>query len=514
MSSKSNLPLIFMILDGWGLAQKNRGNAIELAKKPNYDFLIKKYPSTSLFAHGHHVGLPDLQVGNSESGHMNIGAGKVVVQDSVIISKAIKNGTFYKNPAFIQLIKHVNSNESDLHLMGLISLHSSPHMSLEHLLALTKLVCKQCKRIYLHLFTDGRDSPQFAAADILRQVQKKLPENAFIASLIGRYFAMDRNKKWERTQKAYEMLTSGQGEYFGNFDKAILHSYNRGLTDEFLEPSLILNGRKKTVLIKDNDGVIFFNLRSDRARQLAKAFVQKDFNQRNPKSFRRKKALKNLSFVALTDFGPDLDHILTAFPSITLKNTMPKVLENLRQVYVAETEKYAHITYFLNGGSDVPVNGEDRIKIPSPNVRSYDLKPEMSAYKITDKILDLLSKRQYDYFAVNFANPDMVGHTGNLDAAVKAICAVDKCVGAIYKRIKAMGGSCVISADHGNAEKMIDLKTGEKYTEHTTNKVPFIVVSSGKQFKLKSGGRLANVLPTILRLLDQGDHKIRTKSLT
>ncbi len=512
MSTKKNLPLILLILDGWGIAPKNKGNAIELAKKPNFDFLLKKYSHTSLFAHGRHVGLPENQVGNSEAGHLNIGAGRVVKQDSVIISKAIKDGTFYKNTAILELIKHVNKNKSDLHLMGLISLHNSPHMSLEHLYALTKMACKQCKNIYLHLFTDGRDSPQFAAADILRQVQKKLPEKVKIVSLVGRFYAMDRNKRWQRTQTAYELLISGKGEVFEDFDKAVLHSYNKELTDEFLEPSLIVPKGKKPVLIKDNDGIVFFNLRSDRARQLTKCFVQKDFNKINPKSFKRKKKLKNLAFVALTDFGPDLNNILTAYPSVTEKNTMPILLQNLRQVYISETEKYAHVTYFINGGSDKPVNGEDRINIASPNVRSYDLKPEMSAYKITDKILDLLSKKSYDYYVVNLANPDMVGHTGNLEAGIKAIEATDKCIGAIYKKFLAAKGTCIITADHGNAEKMLDLKTGEKFTEHTVNKVPFIFVNS-KNVKLRSNGRLSHIMSTVLDVINQKNHKIRSKSL-
>ncbi|MFZ5365633.1 MAG: 2,3-bisphosphoglycerate-independent phosphoglycerate mutase [Patescibacteria group bacterium] len=501
MAPKSNLPLILIILDGWGLAPKNPGNAIELAQKPNFDFIHAQYAHTEVHAHGHFVGLPDAQVGNSEAGHMNIGAGRVVKQDSVIISRAIRNGTFDKNPAFINLIRHVDKYNSDVHLMGLVSLADSPHMSLEHLLTLTRLTCKRCQRVYLHLFTDGRDSPQFAAADILRRVQKKLPKHVRIASLVGRFYAMDRNKKWQRTKTAYDLLTLGKGGRYENFDQAVLHSYNMGLTDEFFEPSLLVAKGEKPALIKENDGVIFFNLRSDRARQLTKCFVQKEFNKLNKGAFIRKKVFKNLAFVTLTDFGPDLNSILTAFPSETCKYSMPKIFKNIRQVYLAETEKYAHMTYFINGGSDAPVNGEDRVRIPSPNVKSYDLKPEMSAYKLTDTILDLFLKKKYDYYAVNFANPDMVGHTGNLDACIKAIHAVDKCLGAIYKKFIKAGGTCVVTADHGNAEKMIDLKTGEKFTEHTTNKVPLIIANS-KQYNLRKNGKLGNILPTICSVLN------------
>jgi len=307
MSSKHNSPFLVIILDGWGIAPKNRGNAIELANKPNFDFLIKNYPNTTLFAHGKHVGLPHKQVGNSEAGHLNIGGGRVVKQDSVIISKSIKDGTFFKNPAFLYLIKRVNELKSNAHLMGIISQRSSPHMSLDHLYSLIDLTSKKCQNVYLHVFTDGRDSPQFAASGILRTLQQRLPKNVKIASVAGRFYAMDRNKTWQRTKKAYNLLAAGQGPVFDYFDEAIMRSYNKGLTDEFIEPSLIAVNDKKPVTIQNNDGLIFFNLRSDRARQLTKCFVQKEFNKLNPGAFIRKKVLKNVVFVALTDFGPDLD---------------------------------------------------------------------------------------------------------------------------------------------------------------------------------------------------------------
>lgn len=512
MSDNKNIPMMLLILDGWGLAPKSKANPIELADKQNFDFLWENYPHTKLFAHGKHAGLPDNQVGNSEAGHLNIGAGKVVLQESVFISKKIDDGTFYKNPAFKQLITHVNKNKSELHLMGLISSESSPHMNLKHLYALAELACENCSEVYLHLFTDGRDSPQFAAIDILHRVQKKLPKKARIVSLIGRFYAMDRNRNWQRTQKAYELLTQGKGQKFENIDKAIIHSYNKGLTDEYLEPSLIVGKNEKPIAIDSNDGVVFFNLRSDRARQLTKCFVQTNFNKQNPKAFKRKKILKNSTFVALTDFGPDLDDILTAFPSITVKNTMPMLLSDFRQIYVAEGEKYAHVTYFVNGGSDKPVNGEHRLKVPSPRNEHYDEVPEMSAYKITDRLLEFLSENRYDFYFVNFANPDMIAHTGNIEEGIKAIEVIDECLGRIYEKIKEIGGVLLVTADHGNAEKMIDLETGEKFTQHTTNKVPFILVDS-ENIKFKSGGKLGNILPTVLDLLGKKIPKDKLKSL-
>jgi len=514
MKKNNNLPFILVILDGWGIAPKSKGNPIALADKHNFDYLKKNYPYTEIFAHGKYVGLPDGQVGNSEAGHLNIGAGRVVLQDSVIISNAIDDGTFFKNPAFVQMIKHVNKNKSNVHLMGLISQRNSPHMSLNHLYALIDMTSEQCENVYLHLFTDGRDSPKYAALDILRRVQKRLPENAKIASLIGRFYAMDRTKRWQRTEKAYDMLTSKKGKVFETVEKAVLHSYNKGLDDEYLEPSLIARQNKEAVFINDNDGIVFFNLRSDRARQLTKCFVQKDFNEKNPKAFDRKRVVKNISFVALTDFGPDLNDILTAYPSVTLKNTMPILLQQLRQVYIAETEKYAHVTYFINGGSDKPVDGEDRIKIPSPNVKHYDKTPKMSVYKITDKILELLKRDKYDYYVTNFANTDMIAHTGNVKAGIKAVEAMDDCIGKIYKNFLKKGGCCIFTADHGNAEKMIAEDSDEVFSEHTTNKVPFILVCDKDQnFKLKKTGKLANILPTILEVINHDHARTKADSL-
>ena len=510
-------PFVLLILDGWGIAPKNRGNAIELAKKPNFDFYWDKYPHTMLFAHGKHVGVPVNQVGNSEAGHLNIGAGRLVVDDAVLISQDIKNGKFFKNLALLETIEHVQNYNSSLHLMGLATQGTSPHGNLEHLYAIIDLAWKKgVKKIYLHLFTDGRDSPQFAALKILKDVERSCQGRAKIVSVIGRYFSMDRGKNWLLTKKAYDCLTRGSGLRFASYHEALIHSYNNKETDEFVEPSRIAKSEKEAreSRIGDDDAIVFFNLRSDRARQLAKCFVQHDFNAKNPGSFKRLKVANNLVFCALTDFGPDLDHILTAYPAAVLPATLPRLLKDKRQLYIAETEKYAHITYFINGGSADPVNGEDRVRIPSFKIKSYDLKPQMSVYEITKQVMACLKKNKYDFYAVNFANPDMVGHTGNLAATIKAIEHVDLCLKEIAKEVQKQKGTLIITADHGNAEKMIDLKTNEVWTEHTTNKVPFILVSDDKKGCRLNGGKLGNIAPTIYDLLEyKKSPKILDKSL-
>lgn len=497
-------PVVLLILDGWGIAPKNPGNAIELAHKPHFDALWKKYPHTKLQAHGRHVGLPRHQVGNSEAGHMNIGAGRVIEQDATIISEEIQNGKFFKNVALHEVFSHCQKNSSDLHLFGMIADGDSPHSSLDHLYALVDMAANHGRKsIYLHLITDGRDSPQYAALKILDQVSKRINGKAVIATLIGRFFAMDRGKNWSRTKKAYDVLTIGNGTCFSNYKDAVLHAYNQGITDEFIEPSIICSNRKqlKHSRVKDNDAMVFFNLRSDRARQLTKCFVQKEFNALNPKSFKRRKVLENFLFCAFTDFGPDLDHTLTAFPSADIKHTLPMTLKDLHQVYIAETEKYAHMTYFINGGYDQPVNGEERIRIPSLKIKSYDIQPEMSVYKITSKTEKLIRSEKYDFIAINFANPDMVGHTGNLPAVIKAVEHVDVCIGKLANLILKKKGILIVTADHGNAERKLDLETGEVCTGHSLNPVPFILVSDKHRDVSLSEGDLASIAPTIYELI-------------
>lgn len=491
-----NLPLILIIMDGWGIAPAFKGNAVTLAKTPNLNKLWKNFPHTILQAAGREVGLPPGQDGNSEAGHLNLGAGRIVEQDAVRISRAINTGIFAKNAAFQEAIKHVRKHKSRLHLMGMLGNEMSAHAYPDHLYALLALMEREgVFPVYLHLFTDGRDSPQHAAIDFLKKLRSVFYNKEIIATIMGRYYAMERNKRWLITEKAYNLLTLGQGEKASSPEEAILRAYNRKETDEFIQPTII----NKKGLIQDEDAVIFFNLRSDRTRQLTKAFIQKNFNEKNPGSFKRKKILKNLEFIAMTDFGPDLDHVLTAFPGEDLKNTLPFVLQNFRQLYIAESEKYAHVTFFFNGGYADPVAGEKRIKVPSPDCSCYDEKPEMSAKEISKIVLKDLAKNNFDFYTINFANPDMVGHTGNLKATIQACECVDEQVGKITRATLKHNGLVIITADHGNAEEMLNIKTGEVDTEHSTNPVPLIITK--KKIRLKKG-ILGNIAPTIIKLLN------------
>lgn len=524
----NNLPMILIILDGWGITKPSKGNAVALAKTPTMDGLIKRYPYTELCAYGKCVGLPPKQSGNSEAGHMNIGAGRIVEQDAVGICKSINQGTFFKNLAFIEAIRHVKKNKSRLHLMGMLSNGMSAHSDPDHMLALLTLIRgHKIKDIYLHLFTDGRDSPKYASLKLIEAIQRDYLKDEYIATIIGRFYAMDRKKKWERLGKAYNALVLGEGLTAKSPQAAITEAYNRGESDEFIQPYVITKKGKPLPRIMDGDAVIFFNLRSDRARQMAKPFIQKEFNKMNPGSFKRKKVLKDFKFIAMTDFGPDLDSISTAFPSADLRHTLTMQLADLRQLYIAETEKYAHVTYFFNGGYADPVAGEARAVLSSPDVRSYDEVPLMSSVDLTDAVLDnltpqppLLIRRgekkgrgwKYNFTVLNFAAPDMVGHTGNLEAGVKCCQEVDKCLGKIVKAYLKRDGTVIITADHGNIEKMINLETGEINTEHTSNPVPFIVVNDSlrNKVKLRKKGSLGDIAPTILELMDREKPKEMT----
>jgi 2,3-bisphosphoglycerate-independent phosphoglycerate mutase len=384
----------------------------------------------------------------------------------------------------------------------------SPHADPIHLKALLELCREQdVKKIYLHLFTDGRDSPQYASLKLVADLEKQLQTNEKIVTIMGRFYGMNREKKWSRTQKAYNTLVFGEGRKSNNAQAAITESYNRGDSDEFIEPYIIDHHDVLDSRIGDGDSVIFFNLRSDRARQLTKAFVQNKFREMNPGSFDRKK-LDHLFFVTMTDFGPDLDDVLTAFPSVDLKNTLPVALRDLRQLYIAETEKYAHVTYFFNGGYSGTVAGEDHFMVPSPDVKSYDTTPAMSSYELAKTVIDNLSKGQsrtpkYDFTVLNFAAPDMVAHTGNLQAAIKCCEEIDKLTGKITDAYLEKGGTAIVTADHGNIEEMINLQTGEIDTKHSVYPVPFILINEElKNRKLKSGGMLGDIAPTILKLLN------------
>jgi len=510
--------IILLILDGWGMGKNDDSNPIWKVKLKFINSLYKKYPWTTICASGSCVGVPYNQVGNSEAGHLNLGAGRIVDQDSVKISKAINTGAFFKNPAFIKAIKHAIKNKSALHLMGMISNGQSPHSDPDHLLALLTLVRRfPLKKVYLHLFTDGRDSPPLSSLKAVMALERSLKPNEVIATIIGRFYAMDRKKDWSRTLIAYQAMVVGEGgnkkiHVADSPQAGIDRAYNSGVTDEFIEPIVIKNKGKNIKRISDNDAIIFFNLRSDRARQMAKPFVQKEFEKKNPGAGRRQKVLKNLVFTALTNFGPDLDSILTAYKSEDIIKALPLALEGKKQLYIAESEKYAHVTFFFNGGYDHPVDGEERMNIPSPQVERYIDTPAMSTAAITKKIVASIKK--FDFICANFACPDMIGHTGDMPAAMKAVKAVDKYLKIVYQTAMKNQVILIVTADHGNIEYMKNLQTGEKITEHTSNPVPFIVIGKNftKKIKLNKNGVLANVAPTILKLFDYKKPKEMTKT--
>lgn len=503
---QKNTPLVLMILDGFGLADpKHKGNAITPKTAPHIFGYIKKYPSTTLIAHGKDVGLFAGQQGNSEAGHLNIGAGRVVEQDLVMISRAITDGTFFKNEAFREGVRHAKKYGSTVHVMGLLTNHESAHARDEHLFALLEFLRREkCPKVFLHLFTDGRDTSPHAAIHLLKALRKRMGSGETIATISGRFYAMDRNKLWERTERVYEAMVLGKGRTAKTAEEAIEEAYNCNETDEYIAPTIIINAKQKSVgTIRDHDVIYFFNARSDRARQLTKAFVQPDFQKTNPGAFSRRRIPKDIRFVAMTDFGPDLSGIITAFPSPNITHPLAKAIgDRFRQLYISETEKYAHVTYFINGGYADAVNGEARELIRSGDVYSYAKKPEMQSKKVADRVIDSIKKGTYDVIVVNFPNADMVGHTGDLLAAKKAVSFLDAEVARIADAVQKRNGISIITADHGNAEAMVNLKTGEIMTAHTTNPVPFIIVSSDlKRSRLKKG-RLADVAPTMLKLLD------------
>lgn len=496
-------PTALIILDGFGLGKKgDLGNAITPATAPNVFSYLKKYPHSTLKTYGQYVGLFKKQVGNSEAGHLNIGAGRIVKQDLVMISESIHDGTFFKNSAFKQALYHVKKYNSAIHVMGLLTDEASAHSYPEHLYALLELFRREKqKKVYLHLFTDGRDSPPHAAGEYLRALRAQMKNGEKIATVMGRFYAMDRNKIWERIRLAHEAIVCGQGNTASSAEDAIAQAYNRGETDEYILPTVITECDHPVSEVNDNDAIFFFNARSDRARQITKAFVQPDFNKKNPGSFIRCRAPEHTRFVAMTDFGPDLSHVLTAFPSTDIKNCLAAVIkENYRQLYISETEKYAHVTYFINGGYPEALNGEKRELIRSDHIRSYVDKPEMNAVILANKISRYLKNGKYDFVCVNFPNADMLGHTGDLAAAKKGILAMDAAVKKIIETLKEIHGQALIVADHGNADIMINHKTKEKMNEHTFNPVPCILIG-GKMKRLKNG-ILADVAPTLLKMMN------------
>lgn len=501
---KTIKPFLLVIIDGWGVRKAKEGNAIVQANTPVMDLLMKNYPNTILGASGRDVGLPAAQTGNSEAGHMNIGAGRIVEQDSVRVSRCISDGSFFKNRALLDVVEHVKKYKSDVHLMGLLTDDQSPHADPDHLLGLITLFnltlehVSSSIKVYLHLFTDGRDSYQYSATKLLDRFKPALSKRNQIASICGRFYAMDRIKQWSRTERAYNALVMGEGFEAKSAEEAVMQAYNRNENDEYIQPTVIKNNHDKGGRISNNDAVIFFNVRSDRVRQLAKAFVQKKFV-----GFKRKKVLKNLRFVSMTSFGPDLPSIVEVYPTLQpLKNTVPFVMKDYRQLYVAETEKYAHVTYFFNGGYDHPVAGEDRIIIKSPVAYTYRTKPEMRAKELTDIVCDSIEYQKHDFMVMNFANPDMVGHTGDFPACIRAVEWVDTQIGRLAESILKHDGTMMVTADHGNADEKFDVETEQIITSHSKSPVPFIIVNKKIPKNTKvARGVLGDIAPTMLHML-------------
>lgn len=488
---------MLLILDGWGINNKKEGNAIENASKLNFDYLWNNYPHTTLSASGLDVGLPEGQMGNSEVGHLNIGAGRIIYQDFTRINKEIKEGKFFKNQAFINAIENVKRHNSKMHLYGLLS-DGGVHSHIEHLKALLKL-CKDqgLSEVFVHCFLDGRDVPPQSAIGYIEDIEKYMNKTGIgkIATISGRYYAMDRDKRWERVQLAYNALVKGEGEIAYSAKEAVEKSYQENRVDEFVLPTVIIRDDKPTAVIEENDSVIFFNFRPDRAREITRSIVDVDFNGFERKYFK-------VYYVCMTVYDKTIENVEIAYRPEKYVNSLGEYLSknSIKQLRIAETEKYAHVTFFFNSGIEAPYKYEDRILIPSPKVPTYDMQPEMSAYIVADKVVEEIEKDKYNFIVLNFANPDMVGHTGVYDAAVAAIEAVDKCIGKVVNKVLEKGGAVYITADHGNAEQMIDYETGEPFTAHTTNPVPFIVVGEGN-VELRSGGRLCDIAPTILKFM-------------
>ncbi len=502
-------PLVLIVLDGYGISPIDENNPLSIAKKPVMDDLVAHYPYGVLDASGIAVGLPWGEVGNSEVGHLNLGAGLVVYQNLPRINISIENNSFLENEGFVKAATHVQKNKSRLHLFGITS-KGGVHGHIDHLKALLKFAKTQkIKEVFVHCITDGRDSAPQAGMKELKELQKTMKELKVgtIASLCGRFYAMDRNNTWDRTQKSYELMTLGKGEHFRDPLEALKKSYAAKIDDEMLEPVIIVDKKDAPLaLIQDNDAVIFFNFREDRARQIAQSFVVEKFE-----GFQREKRLSNLEFVTMTELEEGLKATV-AFPPQHIKEPFGSIIagEGLKQLRIAETEKYAHVTYFFNGGQEEIYKGEDRILVSSPKVRTYDEKPEMSAYEVAKKLVDEIVKKKYDFCVVNFANPDMVAHTGNLEATVKAIEATDECVGKIIEAQRKVGGITAITADHGNAEGVVDIITKAVDKEHSTNPVPFMLIDEEQRRdrqpeeielikkNVNPIGILADVAPTLL----------------
>ena len=489
---------LLMILDGWGLGDQKKDDVIFNTPTPYWDYLMNTYPHSQLQASGENVGLPDGQMGNSEVGHLNMGAGRIVYQELTRITKEINDGEFFSNQALLDGIANVKENNSDLHLYGLLS-DGGVHSHITHLYGLLELAKRQgVKNVYVHCFLDGRDTAPTSGKGFIEALEAKMAELGIgkIASISGRYYAMDRDNRWDRVQKAYDVLTKGEGETAESAVAAMEASYAKDVTDEFFVPTAITENGKPVATIKDKDTVIFFNFRPDRAREITRTFCADEFD-----GFDRG-ARKNVKYICFTEYDVTIPNKEVAFKKVELKNTFGEYLaaHGMTQARIAETEKYAHVTFFFNGGVEEPNVGEDRILVKSPKVATYDLQPEMSAPEVCEKLCAAIRSEKYDVIVINFANPDMVGHTGIIPAAIKAIETVDTCVGKAVEALKEVDGQMFICADHGNAEQMVDYETGAPFTAHTTNPVPFILVNADPSYTLRENGCLADIIPTLIEL--------------
>ena len=495
----SKKPTVLMILDGYGPNEKQEGNAVAEAKTPVMDKLMAEYPFVKGNASGLAVGLPDGQMGNSEVGHLNMGAGRIVYQELTRITKEIEDGVFFKNEALVKAVENAKANGSALHLYGLVS-DGGVHSHNTHIYGLLELAKRHgLKKVYVHCFLDGRDTPPASGKDYVQELTDKMAELGVgeVATVMGRYYAMDRDNRWERVEKAYRALTKGEGEEAKDGVSAIAASYEKGVNDEFVVPAVVKRDGKPVAVIQDKDSVIFYNFRPDRAREITRAFCDDTFT-----GFEREKKL-DLTYVCFTEYDVTIPNKLVAFHKVELHNTFGEYLaaHGKTQARIAETEKYAHVTFFFNGGVEEPNEGEDRILVKSPKVATYDLQPEMSAYGVCDKLVEAIKSDKYDVIIINFANPDMVGHTGVEPAAIQAVEAVDACVGRAVEAVKETDGQMFICADHGNAEQLVDYNTGAPFTAHTTNPVPFILVNADPAYKLREGGCLADIIPTLIELM-------------
>ena len=492
-------PTVLMILDGFGLNDNTKVNAVYSAKTPNIDNLMAKYPYVKGNASGLAVGLPAGQMVNSEVGHLNMGAGRIVYQDLTRITKEIEDGDFFRSEVLLQSIENVKANNSSLHLFGLLS-DGGVHSHNTHLYGLLELAKRNgLEKVYVHCFLDGRDTPPSSAKGFISELESKIKEIGVgkIATVCGRYYAMDRDNRWERVARAYDLLTKGIGAEYEAAVEGVEASYNAGVTDEFVEPIVVIENGAPVATVKDNDSVIFYNFRPDRAREIARAFCADDFD-----GFEREKRI-NTNYTCFTEYDVTIPNKKVAFEKVKIVNSLGEYLSacNKTQARIAETEKYAHVTFFFNGGIEAPNEGEDRILVNSPKVATYDLKPEMSAYEVTDKLVEAIKADKYDVIIINYANPDMVGHTGVEKAAIKAVEAVDECVGRAVDALLEVNGVMFLCADHGNAEQLIDYETGDSFTAHTTNQVPFILINYDEAYTLREGGCLADIAPTLLEIM-------------